>query len=429
MTTFDRIEPRLPELIDELATAHVPDYFDDLLQTTAAARQRPAWRTPERWLPMGVTARPLPRAAVPWRPIIVFALLTMLVLGGLLAYAGSRPRVPAPFGPAGNGTLLYREPDGSIMSVDPTTSATTRVADASAGYGFPIPSRDGHRAAMVRFGSPGPAPIVVTSIDGSDPVSLAGLYQEAQSVDWSPDGMHLAIVARDGRGDGQSVTVAAADGSDATPLALGREVDQIAYLPDGRLALIAAEEPGQACPGSDQTVAPCALFVVNADGTGLDRLISAQDFHGINTLATSPDGSRLLWVEWTLGRTGRLHVFDLAARTDHELSTQPAATSYAINRAWFSPDGTSILFDMLESGGNHWAIIPASGGAIRRIGPEWPGDGSDAAWAPDGRSVLSRYTTSDSTGELWLLDATGSGQDRRLDVQVPDVPSWQRVAD
>ena len=38
MTTFDRIQPRLPELIDELAAAGVPDYFDDLLQTTALAR-------------------------------------------------------------------------------------------------------------------------------------------------------------------------------------------------------------------------------------------------------------------------------------------------------------------------------------------------------------------------------------------------------
>ena len=30
MTAFDRIEPRLPELMAELAPASVPDYFDDV---------------------------------------------------------------------------------------------------------------------------------------------------------------------------------------------------------------------------------------------------------------------------------------------------------------------------------------------------------------------------------------------------------------
>ncbi len=65
MTTFDRIEPRLPELIDELAAASVPDYFDDLLRATAGAKQRPAWSSLERWLPMGVIARPRPRRSGP----------------------------------------------------------------------------------------------------------------------------------------------------------------------------------------------------------------------------------------------------------------------------------------------------------------------------------------------------------------------------
>ena len=43
MTAFERIEPRLPELLADLAPARVPDYFDDLLLATARTRQRPAW--------------------------------------------------------------------------------------------------------------------------------------------------------------------------------------------------------------------------------------------------------------------------------------------------------------------------------------------------------------------------------------------------
>ena len=75
MTAFDRIERRLPELFDELAGAGIPDYFDDMLQRTTQARQRPAWSALERWLPMGVIARPLPIRPMPWRLIAIAALL------------------------------------------------------------------------------------------------------------------------------------------------------------------------------------------------------------------------------------------------------------------------------------------------------------------------------------------------------------------
>ena len=71
MTTFDRIEPRLPELIDDLGAATVPDYFDDMLQRATQSRQRPAWSSLERWLPMGVIARPLPRPSLPWRSLAI----------------------------------------------------------------------------------------------------------------------------------------------------------------------------------------------------------------------------------------------------------------------------------------------------------------------------------------------------------------------
>jgi Tol biopolymer transport system component len=175
-------------------------------------------------------------------------------------------------------------------------------------------------------------------------------------------------------------------------------------------------------------MARCALFVINPDGSGLERLLAPEAFHGINTVTPSPDGTKLLWVEWDTGNEGRLHLFDLTSRTDQRLPTGTFPGIFSMNRAWFSPDGQSILFDLFEADGDHWAVIPATGGEIRRLGPEWPADTPDAAWSPDGRSVLSRYPAAGGTSELWLLDATGSGQDRRLPVDVPDLPTWQRLA-
>ena len=107
---------------------------------------------------------------------------------------------------------------------------------------------------------------------------------------------------------------------------------------------------------------------------------------------------------------------------------EPFPTIYNINSAWFSPDGRSILFDFFEADGDHWAVVPSAGGAPVRIGQKWPKNGTDASWSPDGRSVLARYPTSDTPSELWVLDPTGAGADRRLDGNIPYLPPWQRVA-
>ena len=73
MTAFDRLEPQIPELMNELAPARVPDYFDDMLRQTARTRQRTAWSSLERWLPAGVIARTDTVRQIPWRPIAIAA--------------------------------------------------------------------------------------------------------------------------------------------------------------------------------------------------------------------------------------------------------------------------------------------------------------------------------------------------------------------
>ena len=130
MTAFDRVERHLPELFDEIAGAGIPDYFDDMLQSTTQARQRPAWSSLERWLPMGVIARPLPIRPIPWRLIAVAALLVVLA-AATLVYVGSRRVAPPPFGLARNGALLIGTADGDIVTVDPATGRAVPVVSGS----------------------------------------------------------------------------------------------------------------------------------------------------------------------------------------------------------------------------------------------------------------------------------------------------------
>ena len=423
MTTFERFERSIPELMTELAPARVPDYVDDMLQQTAGVTQRPAWSYPERWLPVEITARPLSMRSFPWRPLLVLALVAGLIVAGVLAYVGSQNRVPPPFGVARNGVLMYRGSDGAIVSFDPTSGSQATVIPASDAPREPILSRDGRRVLLLED-TPRIRNLYVEGVDGSDRTTLAGDYRFISGLEWSPDGSTIAIIADD---EGvASVTLAASDGSGATTLPLHRNVRDLRYLPDGRLALIAAEKPGEACPGNPVTDR-CALFIVNGDGSGFEPLISNPKFHGL-TIDPSVDGKSLLYVEWSAGAEGRLHVFDVDTHADHLVPTDGFPALYSMNRAFLSPDAKSILFDLMEVDGDHWAVVPVAGGPIVRLGKKFP-DGADteAKWSPDGKSVLARYATGDAS-ELWLFDPTGSGADRKLDVNVPYLPEWQRLA-
>lgn len=102
MTSDRRFEQELPSLLDDLYMGPMPTYRDQILQHIARTSQRPAWSFLQRWLPMLATTRQTVVAPrIPWRSIglaVLLAGITLAIVATLIA--GSRPRVPAPFGPA-----------------------------------------------------------------------------------------------------------------------------------------------------------------------------------------------------------------------------------------------------------------------------------------------------------------------------------------
>ena len=95
MTAFDRIERRLPELIDELASAGRPRL---LRRHAPADRAQLASGRPgapsKGGFPWASSPDPLPIRPMPWRLIAIVALLGLLAVATLV-YVGSRQRVAA----------------------------------------------------------------------------------------------------------------------------------------------------------------------------------------------------------------------------------------------------------------------------------------------------------------------------------------------
>ena len=153
MNGNDRLERELTTWFADTATPRTPDWTADILTATATMRQRPRWSFPARWLPAAVVPR-LPRLTlrpVPWRTIALLAALASCSPQPWPLYVGSRPRVPAPFGPAVNGLVAYSE-NGNIWTVDPVTGERKAIVSLPGDDVAPRWSRDGTRIAFLRAG-------------------------------------------------------------------------------------------------------------------------------------------------------------------------------------------------------------------------------------------------------------------------------------
>ncbi|MEZ4596308.1 MAG: hypothetical protein R3C32_05360 [Chloroflexota bacterium] len=105
-------------LDDEMSVAAPERLVSDALTATARTVRRPAWRIPERWIPMPVTLRLaiVPRALI--YLLILSILLAMLAAGGLVVGSLQRAVSPAPpTGVARNGLIAYSDL-GDIWLVD-----------------------------------------------------------------------------------------------------------------------------------------------------------------------------------------------------------------------------------------------------------------------------------------------------------------------
>jgi dipeptidyl aminopeptidase/acylaminoacyl peptidase len=422
MTRFDRVEPRLPDLLTQLAAPGLPDYTDDVLARTAGIRQRPRWTLLERWLPMGVLAQRsvyVPRA--PWRAVIVAALL-LVVVAATLAWVGSQRRVAPPFGPARNGLIMYTV-GGDLLSWDPESGATRTLLEGATDDFTGMFSRDGTKLAFLRRERPPTeeAPelisIQVANADGTNPLNLTGPLDAPDQWDWSPAGD--AIVVQSKIAGRPTLQVVPTDGSEPLRvLDTGMAVTWPSWLP----------------PNGDEIVfrgvvdAPdglrSGLFAVAPDG-GKPRPLTATDGDsddGYNEPVVSPDGTHVLYRTWDpVGMMMSLRLLDLRTGTDDALPRTGA--QFGEGGGVFSPDGSLVAFHGHEEAGYRLYIAPVDGSAKPRVLTGITPGGSYVEFAPDGTKVmLNRF------GSATLLIDVESGDAEALPGTVNDPGSWQRLA-
>ena len=144
MTNNDGFDRTVSEWLTDQAGHSTPDYLGEVLSKTTRTRQRPAWSSLERWLPVLSTTRfaPVPRMA--W---ILAVIGLILAIAATAVFIGSRTKpLPPPFGMVGSQTLLYGGADGDIYALNPATNESRPVITGPTTDRLPSLSPDGTRS-------------------------------------------------------------------------------------------------------------------------------------------------------------------------------------------------------------------------------------------------------------------------------------------
>ena len=419
MTDHTRADHAVASWLTEQAQPAVPDWLGEMLEVTARTPQRPAWTIRERWVPIATPVRPrLPVTPGALRAVGLFAAL-LLLLSAALAVVGSRPRLPAPFGPAANGLVAYAYA-GDVYTADPATGLATAIASGPTMDTDPIFSRDGTRIAFRRDVG-GDDSLVVTDLDGGVLADLA-TPASVEVFEFSPDG--TSLLATVPSADTTSLVVMPIRGS---PRAIveGMTVTSARWLPpDGREIVFAAAVPG----------GTRGIYIVDARGGVVRELVAARPGRDLDDPVPSPDGMRLAYMSWTEAPafTARLRVVSLAGGPVVE-PPLPDGVVWQGAFGW-SNDGEWLVLQRSYTGGferSVVAIVPAGNPSSRGIET---GQGAVVAdecclafeWAPDDTAILVTQVNQSGARDRHVLVDPTTGAVRTVPWTSNSRPTWQR---
>lgn len=429
------LDRRITAWLDDRAVPGAPDgLLGDTLARTSRLRPRPAWRIPERWVPMPFTLRlaVVPRALIVL--LVLAALMASLALGGIVGGSLQRAVSPAPpTGVARNGLIAYSAytPEGGVWLVDERGEQRRRLTNGIVGAWSPdgewLAYWSGSALKAIR-----PGDVEARTLwsgphtDGSVDATCG------RGLSWSPDGTAIAFTRHDS-GSGQQVDIVQLDGRPSRMLMEGARSPS--WSPDGRT--IAYLDFGYARHGPSW--ADAGISLISAGG-GTSRPLTHV------SSAFFPGGCGFLDPQWS--PDGRRLAFQVAD-DDREYSIWIAnedgsgeipLTAPGQGGSWprWSPDGSRLVYGRLHRAGNNdegysfssdGLVVSDPDGANQvvlddpRVVPD-----VKANWSPDGtRLVAIAADAEGGSAGLVVLDPTGVADPLLIPAQGAYDLAWQPV--
>ncbi|HUS13746.1 MAG TPA: hypothetical protein VM536_01905 [Chloroflexia bacterium] len=254
----------------------------------------------------------------------------------------------------------------------------------------PAWSPDGRRIAFVsqRTGSP---QVFVMNADGSDPTRLTQTRSTDFDPAWSPDGRRIAFASDRETTLLPELYVMNADGSGATRLT-DRGSWEPAWSPDGELIAFRGYYSGS-----------YLLTLIHPDGSAPTPF---TELHGEDAEPTwSPDGRQLAFRAFTT-------YFEIFVMNRDGSGLQRITDSGRREADWepaWSPDGRRIAFRAAVGEHNSDIYVMDADGSHRAQLTTHPASDASPAWSPDGRH-LAFTTDRDGPLEIYVMNPDGSDQ-------------------
>ena len=395
------------------------DLIDRVLGRTARTRRAPAWLLAERWVPAAVGHRL--RAAPRLAPAILVLALLLAALLAIALVAGSRPRLPAPFGPAANGHLIFDTFDQIYAVNADGTGARPIVAGIPLAAGATF-SPDGTR--FVFWGNDSPDSLFVANADGTGVRRLVGdlWISTDKSPSWSPDSRYVVISTESGpdRRDEYLVIVDINSGAPTSIRSAGLAGNRAlfpAWSPDGQWIVFEGITEVPRAP-----IESPSYWLVRPNGSGIHRIPTSPLGTAVIAAHWAPDSRRLriaYSAEGPGGTGSAAYIFDLATNRETRISSD----ELALWPAW-SPDGNWLAW--LTGAGPDGLRIASVEDPLQVRTLDARGMGHAPAWSPDGRYI---FGLSGSRTDVVVLTVDGSAPA----ISIPHItsqalPDWQRLA-
>jgi Tol biopolymer transport system component len=335
----------------------------------------------------------------------------------------------SPLVPGENRALIGAwSPDGSkiLYTVFDGPSSTIWVADSLGGNkrqltteglesftfsGIPLPqmSPDG-KELFYESRRTGTIDIWAFSLDGGKPRQLTKDVRNDRSPSLSADGKWLAFVSDRGRQTDVWVMPAAGgaetritdDAIEETSITWRAGTSQLAYVTTSVKSSVWARSLAD---GAERRLTPDSLRV---------------DFFNV-----APDGKQL---DYVIARGGGIQ--DLAVvPIDGGASRTLVAGGGSVTNAYWSPDGSKIVFVSDRGGSPDPWVVDAAGGAPRQL-VNWPGYESSPIWNADGSAIYFVSDRETRLGDLWKVPAAG-GEPSRVtrDGSIGNIAKWPGGSD
>jgi Tol biopolymer transport system component len=275
--------------------------------------------------------------------------ITLACLLSALAAVTSTSAAPRSNSRVGSLILFWSDsPIPSLWSIRPDGSHRHRIVRTRQNGKRPSLSPD-RRWVVFDGAPPGKPPLTdfdlqVVRLDGTGRRTLTSSSDWDLDAQWSPDGAHISFSRMPAGADwrNSSIWTIHSDGSDERKLARGLSAR---WSPDGARLVLSA--PTQRSDGD--------LFVVNADGTGLHRLLATPRLELPN--AWSPDGRKILFTRSFGDRASDVYVMNADGTNVRRLTR---AVGVDVGGTW-SPDGSRIVFTSNRLGRQHLFVMRANG--------------------------------------------------------------------